>query len=72
MKILHAMAGDSVGGAETFFVDAVEAIHETGCAQRVITRANNDSKIAKIRHCGIDRIGVLCRAPLLNRRRPLG
>lgn len=49
MKILHAMAGASVGGAETFFVDAVKALHETECEQRVITRANNDHKIDEIK-----------------------
>jgi len=53
MKILHAMAGDSVGGAETFFVDAVEAIAETDTEQRVITRANNPHKIATIKKHGI-------------------
>ncbi len=53
MKILHAMAGDSVGGAETFFVDAVEALAETDVEQRVITRANNPHKIATIKKHGI-------------------
>ncbi len=53
MKILHAMAGDSVGGAETFFVDAVEALDETQCEQRVITRANNPHKIETIEKRGI-------------------
>ncbi len=53
MKILHAMAGDSVGGAETFFVDAVEALDETDVQQRVITRANNDHKLSVIKGRGI-------------------
>ncbi len=53
MKILHAMAGDSVGGAETFFVDAVKAISETDAQQRVITRNNNPYKIETIKKCGI-------------------
>lgn len=48
MKILHAMAGDSVGGAETFFVDAIKALHETEHEQRVITRYNNDYKVEQI------------------------
>lgn len=54
MKILHAMAGADVGGAETFFVDGIEGIHELGVEQRVITRFNNDHKIQKIRGCGIE------------------
>ena len=49
MKILHTMAGDAVGGAETFFVDAVEALDETDVQQRVITRANNDHKLGVIK-----------------------
>lgn len=48
MRILHIMAGASVGGAETFFVDAVKAIHELGYEQYVITRDNNDHKIKEI------------------------
>ncbi len=48
MKILHAMAGASVGGAETFFVDAIEAIDEVGYKQNIITRFNNTHKIDKI------------------------
>ncbi len=54
MKILHAMAGAEVGGAETFFVDAVKAIHETGNNQRVITRFNNPHKFDQIQHLGIE------------------
>ena len=48
MKILHAMAGDNVGGAETFFLDAIKALHETEHEQRVITRFNNDYKVSEI------------------------
>lgn len=48
MRILHSMAGASVGGAETFFVDAVKAIDEIGFAQRVVTRANNLHKVQEI------------------------
>ncbi|MFP4097603.1 MAG: glycosyltransferase family 4 protein [Alphaproteobacteria bacterium] len=49
MKILQVMAGDSVGGAETFFVDAVKALHETEHQQYVITRNNNAHKIKQIK-----------------------
>lgn len=45
MKILHIIAGADVGGAETFFIDAVEALAETACQQRVVTRFNNQHKI---------------------------
>ena len=48
MKVLHAMAGASVGGAETFFVDAVRAIDELGIEQNIVTRNNNQHKIEVI------------------------
>jgi hypothetical protein len=47
------MAGDKVGGAETFFVDAIKALHETPHEQYVITRDNNPHKIAQIQRRGI-------------------
>ena len=53
MKILQIMAGDAVGGAETFFVDAVQAVAETGMRQYVITRDNNEHKIQAIRDLDI-------------------
>ncbi len=53
MKILHAMAGAPVGGAETFFVDAVEAIDEARLEQFVITRDNNEHKTDVIKRLNI-------------------
>ncbi len=53
MKILQMMAGGPVGGAETFFVDAIKAIDELGVEQRVITRGNNAHKIKTIESRGI-------------------
>lgn len=53
MKILQIMAGASVGGAETFFVDAVKAIDEIGYQQEVITRHNNQNKIDTISNLNI-------------------
>lgn len=53
MKVLQVMAGDSVGGAETFFVDAVKAIHEENIDQGVVTRNNNAQKINEITKLGI-------------------
>lgn len=53
MKILQVMAGDTVGGAETFFVDSIKALHETEHKQYVITRDNNPHKIAQIKERNI-------------------
>ncbi len=53
MRVLHTMAGASVGGAETFFVDAIKAIDEIGFEQRVITRYNNPHKIQEITNLNI-------------------
>ena len=53
MRILQTMAGDSVGGAETFFVDSIKALHETPHKQYVITRDNNPHKIAQIKERNI-------------------
>lgn len=53
MRILHTMAGAPVGGAETFCVDAIKAIHEVGYKQHVITRHNNPHKIKEITDRGI-------------------
>ena len=61
MKILQIMAGDTVGGAETFFVDAIKAIHETGYHQSVITRNNNDNKISNIQKLNIPLRAIWCR-----------
>ncbi len=53
MKILQVMAGANVGGAETFFIDAVKAINEIGYEQNVITRKNNELKIKEIANLNI-------------------
>lgn len=47
------MAGDSRGGAETFFLDAVRAVHETPIEQRVVTRFNHPYKVDEIKACKI-------------------
>ncbi len=49
MKVLQIMAGDARGGAETFFLDAIRAVHETPIEQRVITRFNHPYKIDEIK-----------------------
>ncbi len=38
LKILHIVAGADHGGAETFCLDAIVALHEAGVKQHVITR----------------------------------
>lgn len=38
IKILHMVAGSETGGAETFCLDAIKALHEAGVTQRVICR----------------------------------
>ena len=38
MRILHAIAGAPVGGAETFAQDTIIALHERGVGQTVLTR----------------------------------
>ncbi len=49
MRVLHSMAGADVGGAETFFLDAIKAIHEKNeYTQRVVTRSNNEYKVKEI------------------------
>ncbi len=53
MRILHSIAGASVGGAETFFLDAVKAIHELDYEQRVVTRFNSAHKVQEIQNLNI-------------------
>lgn len=38
MKVLHIVAGAGTGGAETFCLDAIKALHDAGVAQHVICR----------------------------------
>lgn len=38
MKILHIVAGAGTGGAETFCLDAIKALHDSGIEQTVIGR----------------------------------
>ncbi|MGC6485715.1 MAG: glycosyltransferase [Candidatus Puniceispirillales bacterium] len=42
MKILHIVAGAEKGGAETFSLDAVKALHDSGVEQVLITRPHDD------------------------------
>ncbi len=42
MRIFHVIAGAEQGGAETFFTDAVRALHDAGIQQHVVLRPNAD------------------------------
>lgn len=55
MRVLQVMAGAPHGGAETCFVDTVQALHRAGIDQRVVIR--RDPARAKIlRDCGLDAV----------------
>lgn len=54
-RILQIMAGAAFGGAETYFVDLVTALHRSGLDQRVVIR-RNPQRAATLRAAGIDPI----------------
>ncbi|MBP9868293.1 MAG: glycosyltransferase [Alphaproteobacteria bacterium] len=39
-KVLHVVAGSGKGGAETFCLDAIKALHDAGIKQHIICRAH--------------------------------
>ena len=47
------MAGDKVGGAETFFVDLVIALRRAGLPQRVVIR-HNENRATLLREAGLE------------------
>lgn len=51
-RIMQVMAGAAHGGAETFFVDLVVALHEAGLAQRAVIRRNAE-RAAILRSKGV-------------------
>jgi glycosyltransferase involved in cell wall biosynthesis len=53
MKIMQVMAGADVGGAETYFVDMVTALHRAGLEQKVVIRTNA-CRAATLRRAGIE------------------
>lgn len=53
MRVLQVMAGAAHGGAETFFVDLVIALHRAGLDQKVVIRANPE-RAARLREAGLD------------------
>ncbi len=50
---MQVMAGARTGGAETFFGDAIMALHEAGVRQHIVTRPDNDHRTNMIRGLGI-------------------
>lgn len=52
MRLLHAIAGGEVGGAEEFFVRLAIALHRAGVEQLVLMRPN-DSRGARLREAGV-------------------
>lgn len=74
-KILHIVAGSRHGGAETFCLDTIKALHEVGVQQHVICRPH-ENYLDALRARGIphDTLGFtlwdrLWRGPALLRRR---
>lgn len=53
MRVMQVIAGAGQGGAETFFVDLVSALHRAGLAQRVVIR-HNSSRAQALRAAGIE------------------
>ncbi len=54
IKVLQVMSGAGIGGIETFFFDAVEALHQAGLHQHVAIRPNVPSRqIARLKDLGI-------------------
>ncbi len=54
MRVLHVMAGAKDGGAESIMRDAVVALGEAGVAQHVVTRADNEGRVAELRATGAE------------------
>ena len=54
LRVLQAMAGAGVGGIETFFFDAVEALHDAGLAQFAVIRPDVPThQIERLKRLGI-------------------
>jgi len=52
-RVLQVMAGAEHGGAETFFVDLVTALHRAGLPQRAVIRRSPE-RAAILRQAGVD------------------
>ena len=71
MRVLQTIAGAQHGGAETFFVTLVLALHRAGLDQRVVMR-HNAGRAAMLRAGGLDPVELRFGGPLdLRTRRAL-
>jgi len=52
MRVLHVIAGAAVGGAETFCLDAITALAESGIEQKVLGRPYKQN-LARLREAGV-------------------
>ncbi len=52
-RVMHAMAGAAVGGAEAFFMRLTIALHQAGQEQRVVLR-RHEGRAAELRAAGIE------------------
>lgn len=52
MSVLHLLGTAGEGGAETYFVDLVEALHRAGAAQAAVIRAN-PTREARLKAAGV-------------------
>lgn len=55
MRVLQVLAGAKQGGAETYFVDLVTALHRAGLEQRVVIRRHS-TRADQLRAAGLDPI----------------
>lgn len=53
MRVMHVMAGATEGGAENIMLESVLALAEAGHQQHVVTRPDNQFRIAKFQDAGI-------------------
>jgi len=57
MRVLQVMAGAQFGGAETYFVDMVAALHRAGLDQKVVIRPN-PPRAQALRRAGIEPVEI--------------
>ena len=53
MRVLHVMAGAKEGGAENIMLESVLALAEAGVDQAVVTRPDNEFRVAKFNMAGV-------------------
>lgn len=53
MRVLHVMAGAKEGGAENIMLESVLALAEAGVDQAVVTRPDNEFRVARFNTAGV-------------------